>query len=54
MSENNEEQRIIGPSLKWTIGPHIFLDMAYSFTLNDSDTEKIKQNVFSAELRLKF
>ena len=54
MSENNEEQRIIGPSLKWTIGPHIFLDMSYNFTLNDSDTEKIKQNVFSGELRLKF
>jgi len=54
LSENNQEQRIIGPGAKWTIGPHIFLDMSYNYTLNDSDTEKIESNVFTAEVRLKF
>ena len=53
-SENNQKQRVIGPSLKWTIGSHIFLDMSYNFTINDSDTERIESNVFSGELRLKF
>ena len=54
LSENNEEQRVVGPSLKWTIGPHIFLDMSYNFTMNDSDTEKIESNVFSADVRTNF
>jgi hypothetical protein len=54
LSENNEEQRVVGPSLKWTIGPHIFLDMSYNFTMNDSDTEKIESNVFSADIRTNF
>ena len=53
-SENNQKQRVIGPSLKWTIGSHIFLDMSYNFTINDSDTEKIESNVFSADVRMNF
>jgi len=54
LSENNQEQRVVGPSLKWTIGPHISLDMSYNFTTNDSDTEKVESNVFSADVRMNF
>jgi hypothetical protein len=54
LSENNQEQRVIGPSLKWTIGPHISLDMSYNFTTTDNDTQKLESNVFSANLRTNF
>jgi hypothetical protein len=54
LSESNEEQRVVGPSLKWTIGPHIALDMSYNFTTDDNDTEKIESKVFSADLRMHF
>lgn len=54
ISDNNREERVFGPSLKWTIGPHIFLDMSYSFNTVDSDIEEVKSNVFSSELKLKF
>ena len=54
ISDNNREERVFGPSLKWTIGSHIFLDMSYNFNTADSDIEEVKSNVFSAELKLKF
>jgi hypothetical protein len=53
-SEDNREERIIGPGLKWTLGRHFFLDMSYNFRTSDSDTEKIESNVFTAELRTNF
>ena len=54
MSENNQEERVIGPGLKWTIGPHISLDLSYNYTTSDNDTQKIESNVFSGELRTNF
>jgi hypothetical protein len=54
LSESNQEDRVVGPGLKWTIGPHISLDMSYNYTTSDNDTEKIESNVFSADLRTHF
>jgi len=54
MSENNQEERVIGPGLKWTIGPHISLDLSYNYTTSDNDTQKIESNVFTGELRTNF
>lgn len=53
-SDNNREERVFGPSLQWSIGPHIRLDMSYSFNTVDSDIERVKSNVFGTEVKLKF
>jgi hypothetical protein len=54
LSDNNREERVYGPSLKWSIGPHIYLDVSYSFNTIDSDIEEVKSNVFGSEIKLKF
>jgi len=54
LSENNQEDRVVGPGLKWTIGPHIALDLSYNYTTSDSDIQKTESNVFSAEVRMNF
>ena len=54
ISEGNQKQRVVGPSLKWTIGRHIFLDTSYSYNLSDSDFQKVTSNVLSANLRMIF
>jgi len=44
----------IGPSLKWTIGRHIFLDMSYNYTRSETTTQEIQSNIFNSELKLVF
>ena len=53
-SESDARETFIGPGLKWTIGRHIFLDMNYNFTVNDTNTQKTESNIFNSELRLVF
>jgi hypothetical protein len=54
VSENNQEQTVVGPGLKWTIGRHFTLDASYNWTTDDSDIQKIESNIFNAELRVIF
>jgi hypothetical protein len=54
ISENNQEQTVVGPGLKWRIGRHINLDMSYNWTTDDSDIQKIESNIFNSELRFIF
>ena len=54
ISENNQEQTVVGPGLKWTIGRHITLDASYNWTTDDSDIQKIESNIFTGELQIIF
>ena len=54
ISENNQEQTVVGPGLKWTIGRHITLDATYNWTTDDSDIQKIESNIFTGELQIIF
>ena len=54
VSETNQETRVIGPSLKWTIGRHITLDVSYNYTTDENDIQKIESNIFNSELKLIF
>jgi hypothetical protein len=54
ISENNQEQTVVGPGLKWTIGRHITLDASYNWTTDDSDIQKIESNIFNGELQVIF
>ena len=54
ISENNQEQTVVGPGLKWKISRHFTLDATYSWTTDDSDIQKIESNIFNAELKMFF
>jgi hypothetical protein len=54
MSENNRRQTVVGPGLQWRIGRHINLDMAYNWTEDDSDIQRIESNILNAELKVIF
>jgi hypothetical protein len=54
MSENDRKQTVVGPGLQWRIGRHINLDMAYNWTDDDSDIQRIESNIFNSELKLIF
>jgi len=54
ISENNQEQTVVGPGLKWKISRHFTLDATYSWTTDDSDTQKIESNIFNSELKMFF
>jgi hypothetical protein len=52
--EDDQESRTIGPSMKWTIGRHAFLDMAYTVTENETRLQTIESNSLNAKLRIVF
>jgi len=51
---NDQSDRVVGPSLKWTIGRHIFLDMSYTYNRIENDVQKTDSNVFFGDLKLVF
>jgi hypothetical protein len=53
-STNNQQERVVGPSLKWTVGRHIFLDMSYTFNQIENDVQKTDAHVFFGDLKLIF
>jgi hypothetical protein len=54
ISENNQEQTVVGPGLKWKISRHFTLDANYNWTTDDSDIQKIESNIFNSELKMFF
>jgi hypothetical protein len=52
--EIDQKDRIIGPSLLWTLGRHASLDLAYSFIKSETSTQKTDSMNLSANLRLVF
>jgi hypothetical protein len=53
-SENDRKERVVGPSLKWTIGRFGLLDLSYTYTLNEDSIQKIDSNILNANLRIIF
>ena len=53
-SQTDSRDTVVGPGLKWAIGRHIFLDMTYNYSRNETITQTTEANVFDGELRLTF
>lgn len=52
--EEEKKERTIGPSLKWTISRHAFLDMSYNTAMSESQLLTTDSNSFNANLRIIF
>lgn len=52
--EDGRSTRSIGPSLKWTLGRHFFLDMSYNITETEDILQTIDSNNFNTSLRIIF
>jgi hypothetical protein len=50
--EDDQEETIIGPSLKWTLGRHVFLDLAYSFIKSETLSQKTDSTNLNANLKI--
>jgi hypothetical protein len=51
---NDQSDRVVGPSLKWTIGRHIFLDMSYTYNRIEDSVQETNSHVFYSDLKLIF
>ncbi|MES0445404.1 MAG: hypothetical protein ABUJ92_02560 [Desulfobacterales bacterium] len=52
--EDDRKSRTIGPSLKWALGRHFFLDMFYNITETEDILQTTDSNKFNASLRIIF
>jgi hypothetical protein len=52
--EDDQEETIIGPSLKWSLGRHMFLDLAYSLIKSETPSQKADSTNFNANLKIVF
>ena len=52
--EDDIKVRTIGPSLKWALGRHFFLDMFYNITETEDTLQTTDSNKFNASLRIIF
>jgi hypothetical protein len=52
LSENNQKNRLITPSLRWNITSRSFLDLSYQYIHSSSKLEKSDSNGFSANLKI--
>ena len=52
LSENNQKNRLITPSLRWNITSRSYLDLSYQYIHNSSKLEKSDSNGFSANLKI--
>ncbi len=53
-SQGDQRERVIGPSLKWTIGRFGILDLAYTFTRNEDAVQKADSTIINANLKIIF
>ncbi len=52
--EEDQKERTIGPSLRWTIGPHAFLDLSYTISKVETETQTVDTNSLNGNLRILF
>jgi hypothetical protein len=50
--EDDQEERIIGPSLQWTLNRRMFLDVSYSLIKSENPSQDVNSNTISANLRI--
>jgi hypothetical protein len=52
--EDGQKEKSLGPSLKWTIGPHLTLDMLYNVFETENRFQTTDSDTFRTNLRLIF
>lgn len=52
--EDGQKSRTLGPSLKWTVSRHVFLDMYYNLNESESSTQTSDSKSFNARLKVTF
>lgn len=52
--EDDQRERSFGPSIRWTVNPHTFLDVFYTVTEDDSQTETVEGKSLNANVRILF
>jgi hypothetical protein len=52
MSENNQKNRLITPSVRWYITSRSYLDLSYQYIRTSSQLEKTYSNGFNANLKI--
>jgi len=52
LSENNQKNRLITPSVRWNITSRSYLDLSYQYIHTSSKLEKSDSNGFSANLKI--
>jgi hypothetical protein len=51
-SQDDREERVIGPALKWTIGRFGIFDLAYTFSRSEDNVQKVDSQILNANLRI--
>lgn len=51
-SQDDRTERVIGPSLKWTIGRFGLLDLAYTFSRSEDNVQKVDSTIINGNLRI--
>ena len=53
-SQDDREERVFGPSLKWTIGRFGLLDLAYTWSRSEDNIQKVDSKIINGNLRIIF
>ena len=53
-SQDDHEERVIGPGLKWTIGRFGLLDLAYTWSRSEDNIQKVDSKILNGNLRIIF
>ena len=53
-SQDDREERVFGPGLKWTIGRFGLLDLAYTWSRSEDNIQKVDSKILNGNLRLIF
>ena len=53
-SQDDYEERVIGPGLKWTIGRFGLLDLAYTWSRSEDNVQKVDSKILNGNLRIIF
>jgi len=51
-TEDDRQERVIGPGLKWTIGRFAILDLTYTFSRSEDNVQKVDSKILNGNLRI--
>jgi hypothetical protein len=51
-TKDDRQERVIGPSLKWTIGRFAIFDLAYTFSRSEDNVQKVDSEILNGNLRI--
>ena len=53
-TNDDHEERVIGPGLKWTIGRFGLLDLTYTWSRSEDNVQKVDSKILNGNLRILF